>query len=57
MDVDGRHTVTWDDGFRITRIASEPRTGTLWLEIEWQGRKRTLRLLKTKTEVQREAKR
>jgi hypothetical protein len=45
------HTVTWADGFRLTRIFSNIKRGLLVIELEWQGRLRRVRLTKTKTEA------
>ncbi len=48
----GFHTVDWPDGFRITRLGQDRRRSTLWIEVQWQGLKRRLRLTKRLTEVQ-----
>lgn len=45
------HTVTWPDELRVTRLFSNKRRGQIVLELEWHGRRRVVRLTKTKTAV------
>jgi hypothetical protein len=46
----GFHTVTWADGFGVSRVAQH--RGALYVEIRWRGETRLLRVMKTKIEVQ-----
>ena len=49
LEIEQQHTVTWPDGFRVSRLAEH--RGSLWVEITWQGRKREIRFTKTRTVV------
>jgi hypothetical protein len=41
----------WRDGFRVSRLCTDDKRGYLWIEVEWNGAVREIRLSKAKTLV------